>query len=389
MDLTWKSASRLALLVLLLVIVTHLKGPSLWAQTQLLFDYDLGFQRRTLVGEIVSWIFPNGLTHDQIHAVAFFLSLSMILTVTGLLWSRYQNAVSGPALILMYVSSIGTAAVIGATGYLDMALYVLVVGILLSPTSTFGLSIRIVFVTLGMLIHENFLPYFAGIVFLDSCIRNENQTIVTRVLRSALLPLWGVVLGVVLFGFGVQPFENIWPLIENAKAKAVDFEIRAAALEPLVAFPEGKQASYDTVWGSEQYIWRLTAFGLTGGVALVLSLFPVFQATANRDLLDRLLVIAAIVAPITLLFVAFDISRFVAIAILNVFLVSAILVKSWDGFDARLKEAITPIIFVTLLALGGQTALRDFNSGGWESDVFPYSLLMQTDWSEHRQPISD
>ena len=83
MDLTWKSASRLALVVLLLVIVTHLKGPSLWAQTQLLFDYDLGFQRRTLVGEVVSWIFPNGLTHDQIHAVAFFLSLSMILAMTG------------------------------------------------------------------------------------------------------------------------------------------------------------------------------------------------------------------------------------------------------------------------------------------------------------------
>ncbi len=381
MNISFAAAWRLSFISLLLLIMVRMAPPFSWAQTQFLFSYELGFQRRALLGEMLTWIFPSGMTQQNTYMVAAVLTLFSVAVLFLFVARGLSNLANGGILLVLFSFSVGLGTFIGNTGNLDAILLVLAIIALAIPKRSAG---RIVAASLicatGALFHENMLPYFAPLVGVDVWLRNSGHATGKRILLSAL-PVIATGLSVLLlFAFGTHPFALAADLLANLEMRSLGFEIRPATLDPVLALPPEIAGNLDWVWSSEFYRFRLLAFGSVGLLMLGTFIWLIRRAMSHRSPLDQIAVIAAIISPLSLLFVAFDVSRFIAIALLNVFLVLTILSRTDMEFKARLPGVFTPLVLVILLVMQSHIGLRDLNSQEQYLSGFPGAIRAQSSW---------
>jgi len=341
--------------------------------TQYLFSYDDGFQRRALAGEVVSWFLSGGQTAAQIQAIGILVTFIGGLILLAIMLRDVLPVRGGGAVVIVFVTSIGFATVIGNTGYLAGLMIGLTAAALYLPLSFVGVTLRVVLCVIGVLIHENMLPIFATLVAADAYFRGQALPHSKRLIVSAIPLCAAMIATLIVVKFGTHPYEMLTPMQEAAQMRALDFEIRANALEPVVAAgPNGR--SYDVVWTQPFYYFKLMSFAGVGGLFLLAQSFLTWRLTDALPHLERLVALAAGWAPISLLFVAFDVSRFVAFALVNSFLMIAILCRTRQSCRDRLYEVFSPAVVVAFLVFSAQIELRDLNDSDRYLLSFPGRL---------------
>ncbi|WP_456388084.1 hypothetical protein [Profundibacter sp.] len=386
MNIQYQTAKRLFLASVLLLVFIRMAPPLSWAQTQFLFTYDAGFQRRALLGEFLSWIFPQGITQENTYVIAALVTLSAVAVLSHYIIKQFSRLQNGGVLLVLFSFSIGLATFIGNTGNLDGMVLVMAIWALAMPKHTFGfVAIAALACAIGAMFHENMLPYFVPLVTFDIWLRNESQPMAQRMMRAAMPLMLTSICVMVLFAYGTHPLAEFDNLIEMLKARSIDFDIRATTLEPVLAIPDGMSGRLDVVWGTADYRFRLIAFAGVGLVFLTGFVGLILQATAHRPMMDRLLGFAVIISPLSLLFIAFDVSRFVAIAWLNAFLVIAVLARIDAEFRNRLNNAFTPVVVIALMVFQSHIALRDLNTQKQYLARFPGVILEQKAWFGRNQ----
>ncbi len=381
MNISYTTAWRISYLSILAMIITRMAPPLSWAQTQFLFSYEAGFQRRALLGELLVWIFPQGLTEKNTYVIAAIITLLAVAVLFSYISSSYSRLENGGVLLVLFSFSAGLGTLIGDTGYLDGILLILaILTLVITMDSVARVAVASLICIVGAMFHENMLPFFVPLVMLNIWLQNDTRPMLERTMLTAV-PLVTTSIAVALFfAYGTHSYDVADSLLHLMQSRSLDFDIRIDTLEPIIDFPDGVERHLDSVWTKWYYTFQLVVFGAAGLVLLLAFFWIINRPIAHRPILDRVFIILAIISPISLLFVAFDISRFIAIALLNVFIAIAILSRLDQKFREKLPKAITPTVLIALMVLQSHIALRDLNIRGHYLTTFPGVLMLQKSW---------
>ncbi|HSF64776.1 MAG TPA: hypothetical protein VLA78_10335 [Paracoccaceae bacterium] len=390
MTLPWRSAATIALASILLVVVVRLRPPTDWVLTHFTFTYDVGFQRRALFGDLLAWLTPDGITRAAGNGVAVILTLVSTALIVAFVWRRCRVAqgAAGGLWLVLFATSLGLATWIGNTGYLDtLAILPVLAALSLDTTRPSRVVTACALVAGASLFHENALPYFAPLVAADIWLRNAGRPLPQR-MAAALAPLGAGIAGTwAILHFGTHPADMLPQLRALSEARSLDFPAWPSAVDVLAHLPPGARSTFDLTWSNGFYAIWLSVFILFGLIVLVPTVVLVLAAARHRPLPDRLAIAAAILAPLSLMFVAFEVSRFIAVAMLNAYLVGALLLRHDAAFAAGLARVLTPANVIVLLMLHGHLMLQDMNRHAVFYGGAPGALFTQVSWFTGGAPV--
>ncbi|NOX39299.1 MAG: hypothetical protein GXP05_01965 [Alphaproteobacteria bacterium] len=371
---------RLAtVLSFMLAIVNHLLPPKAFAATQLLFDYSQGFARRGLVGQALDFLLGATVSVGEIYLTAALITLVGAFGLFVFLSRNLPETRSAYMVIILALNSFAFASFVGNTGYLDgLLLVIAVVALSIDGRGWSGGLARLGLVALGVLIHENMLPYFAVLIGFDLWLARKGSRDARVV---ALLP---VVVGAVTLALLVA-FARFTP--EQAQAFADGLQARAAfGLDPNSTVVVGRSigdnfALMSELRGTTKY-WTWVLFD--GAPLFLMSLWLIWLgrkllAPGARPL-TALLLAGAVLAPLSLNFIAFDVVRFGVVSTLAGFMVIALLIRHDPEARARLEQVLSWPLFVVLLVLNANIFTMQVNILSGHTSQFPWVLLTQLKW---------
>jgi len=363
----------------LLLLANHLLPPKAFAATQLLFDYSAGFIRRGLTGEAIMRLLGPTITGREI------VMSCAVITFTGLvgfyLFLRRGVVESRATLLILILAlnSFAMASFTGSTGYLDALLLLAAVMALSSDAGTgAGLAARILLVMVSVLIHENMLPYFALLVGFDLFLARQHQTMP---LIPASLPLAGGAVMVVLVVLNGQfSADEAAAFAEYVQGKAM-FGVDNTSLEVLNRTVSDNLALMSDLHSTRKY-WAWIIYDGVPLAAMAGWLFWVGGRMLDQDdgALPRLLLGLAILAPLSLNLIAFDVVRFGAASVIVGFLALAVILRHVPGAEARLSDTLTWPHFIVVLVLNVNIFTSDINDVVSHETQFPWVLLSQLKW---------
>ncbi|MCA8868121.1 MAG: hypothetical protein KDA67_05685 [Rhodobacteraceae bacterium] len=371
-------------LSLLLALVNHLLPPKPFAMTQLLFDYQFGPVRRGMVGEIL-----NLFTGDEVSRGEVYLAAAVI-TLAGafgfyLLLKRLMplELVGGWLLLILSLNSFAFASFVGNTGYLDGLLLALVALALASDGArVFGLMLRLVIAGLGVMVHENMLPYFTILIGFDLWLTGQRAGWSgARAFLAALAPAF-VALAVLVVLTGAAAVQS-----GDAAAFAGYLEGKAAFwLDPTSTDVAGRSIGSNFALMAElRGTTKYRAWLLFDGLPLALmSLWLYWLAMRlmpkDEPWFTRLLLAGVLLAPISLNVIAFDVVRFGVASVLSGFLAIGLLIRHRPWARERLQAVLTWPHFLVVLVLNVNIFTIQINIGAFHVSQFPWILVTQLRW---------
>lgn len=356
--------------------LAKIKPPNEWAQTHYLFSYDLGLSRRALLGELVQWAGFEGLTNAQAHVIA--------ITITGLggvaftLWmARNLPATqTGLGLGLVAVTSFALATFLGNTGYLDGLLMLLAVLALWVPRKGFASIVaKCILCSIAVLIHEAMAGTLAVLIAGQLWLQGARLTAPLPVLVSGavagLLTLW-------------TPFadEALTHVAAQVDARALDFNARFIAIEAVVAFRDGEVPRYAVGWQDVTFLFEKSWVLPVALIYVAVLLRFLLALTAHRPVVDRLALTVVITGPLGVLLIAYDLSRFAALAILQAYMMLAVLSRSDARVAERVTQAFTPLVLIGFLVANVLIAFPTLNPLPNYYDRLPGALLDFGEWAD-------
>jgi len=331
------------------------------------------------VGQGLDFLLGAKVSVGEIYLVAALITLVGAFGFYGFLSRNLPQTRSAYMLIILALNSFAFASFVGNTGYLDGLLLLLaVLALSIDGCRLPGLLAKLGIVALGVLIHENMLPYFAVLIGFDLWLARKGQ-------RGALLvTLLPAVVGAVTLALLVL-VARFTP--EQAQAFADGLQTRAGfGLDPNSTVVVGRSigdnfALMSALRGTTKY-W---AWVLFDGVPLFLmSLWLIWLgrkllASGGRSL-TVFVMLGAVLAPLSLNIIAFDVVRFGVASTLAGFMVIVLLIRHVPEARARLEQVLSWPLFVVLLVLNANISTMQVNIASGHTSQFPWVLLTQLKW---------
>ncbi|MEM7243668.1 MAG: hypothetical protein AAF429_15950 [Pseudomonadota bacterium] len=365
---------RLILLAIFFALVRNLFPPNAFTATVLIFDYELGIVRRGLVGEIGNLFWGDTVSKAEVFIASALVTIVGVVSISALFWRNLAGHETGLRLLLVIVTCFAFDAIISATGYLDLIILALLCAAFLpSPRHVFGLICRIVAVALAVIVHEVALPYVAVFLLFDLWHARRGFL--------ALLPI----------GAALAIFGGLTVAGQLSPDQAQTYIAHIEAKSEFTAEPDATAVVTRTLGDNmammaekrRQLDYR--SWVVLDGIPLALLSFWVIWLNLKvlnprATLLDRLLLLGAIVAPLSLNVIAFDIVRFGAMSVLIGFFTLLVQVRddpeAWD----RLRNRLTWPHVVILLVINLNVSVNQMNTGDAHEFQVPWALLQQFDW---------
>jgi len=370
---------RLSVVVsFILALINHLLPPKDFAATQLLFDYHFGLIRRGLAGSVLDLATGPVITKGEIYLAAAFVTLSGATAFYLFMLRAVRGRIAGMMLLVLALNSFAFASFVGNTGYLDALLLALVLLALTVDGRTLsGLVARILAASVGVLLHENALPYFTVLMAFDLWLARGGTL---RQLPIASLPvLVGAMIATLVIAVGHLNQADTQTIATYMQAKA------GFRLDPTSTVVASRGIGDNLVLMTGLYhttkywIWVL----FDGVPLLAMSLWLIWlgnrlMETPPRGM--RWFFAAAVLAPISLNAVAFDVVRFGTASVLVGFVAVVLVLKYIPGAWERLATTLTWPHFLLVLVLNANIFTIQINVGSGYTSQFPWVLLTQLKW---------
>ena len=366
-----------AVLSLLLALVNHLLPPKAFAATQLLFDYHFGLIRRGLAGQGIDLFAGPVISMPEIYLAAALVTLSGALAFYIYLRRAFDGQVASLLLLVLALNSFAFASFIGNTGYLDGLLLLVLVAALSSDARQWhGLVLRVLAAVIGVLLHENMLPYFTVLIAFDLWLARVGRA----AWPVAFLPLLAAALAVALL-VATAPLVQDQGAAFTAYLKAkAGFQLDATSTIVAGRSIGDNLALMADLRGTAKYaIWVL----FDGLPLLAMSLWLLWlgnRLLRDRSVATRLLLAAAILAPLSLNVVAFDVVRFGVASVLCGFIALALVLKHHPPAKAILADTLTWPHLLLVLVLNVNMFTTQVNMTDGQAHAFPWALLAQMKW---------
>ncbi len=343
-------------------------GIDLWGATHWLFSMQEGFYSRALLGSIIQAISPD---HYGSLAVISFISWSAVLALTTLLvvtgyryWKIHHNF-TGFLVVCVLIASPGSVQYFTRiAGFLDqVGFLILIIVLFILPKLAHKSQWLLVGVTafLLTLVHEGFLLLIAPVLpafVLGSRIYTvkTSRDSLNLVLLSALSLLPAAVLALLLLTIARLNYspESFSETMQSLQAKA-DFTVRELALmTQFRSISENVHYLQYRLFNLNRIISVALAF-----VALLPSCIAAFSVMSHslrntirtqkvNPLAYRIMKTAAILfclAPLLLAFIGHDYPRWVAAAMINLFVAGMMLEIYHSTGNEDNQKNVTPLPF--------------------------------------------
>jgi len=363
----------------LLALVNHLLPPKAFSATQLLFDYEFGLTRRGLFGAMLNLVAGPGISVGEVYAAAAFLNLAGAIALLVFLQKRFSQSMAGYFVQILAFNSFAFASFLGNTGYLDAALLALsLVALSTDGSRMHGLALRLGILVPAMLLHENMLPYFSVLIGFDLWLANAGRADRAWRAIAPILVAAGLLVALAL-STGFSP--------DEAQSYAVHLQDKAGfRLDPNSTDVAGRSIRDNFALMAElRQTTKYWAWVLFDGVPLLaMSLWLIWLGLRvmgpGASGLSRLFLIGAILAPLSLNFIAFDVVRFGAASVLSGFVALGLLLRHINGAWERMDKTLTWPLFLLVLILNANIFTIEVNIGAGHTSQFPWVLLDQLKW---------
>lgn len=361
----------------LLMALAKMKPPLDWTQTHYLLSYDLGVMRRGLVGQLLHWVFPNGLSNVQTHWIAVVITALGLIALVLFLSRSLPRTQTGVALGLVILTSVPVVTYLGNTGYLDgLWLVCAIVAIGFAGNGNLGLAFKVGLCVLGVLTHEAMLSVFCLLVAVQVYLASG------QVFRAALPVFIPAFVAAALFWSSPFADEVMRDLIAAMTPRAVDWDIRVVALEAVMRFREGDVPSFADRWTLPPYLFE-RGYVLPMGLAYLFAVLALlWRLTSHRATVDRLAIVAVGLAPLAILFVAFDLPRFLALTMLQAWLIVIVLLREDEAVRARFESTFSLAVIAGFFCANIVLGLPTLNTAPAFYDQLPGALLDVGEWAE-------
>lgn len=367
------------LLYLVLALINHLLPPKASSATQLLFDYELGLIRRGLLGELLGLFVGVTVSRTEVFIAAAGVTLAGLLGFYLFMMKYLSQQVSSLLILILALNSFAFASFVGNTGYLDAVLLVLtLLALSVDGRGHVGLGLRIVVCSVGVLIHENMLPYFSVLLGFDLwLVRGRNH----KALVVAGMPvLAGALTLLALARFANLSAQQAAEFISYIDARA-DFAFRVSSAEVVGRTVADNFAIMAELRETKRF-WGWVMFDRVP--LFLMRVWPLWltQRLMGRagSILARVLLAGAIFAPLSLNVIAFDAVRFGVVSVLTGFVIVALLVRHVEGASERLRKTLNWPHFLIVLILNVNIFTVQINVGSGHTAQFPWVMLTQMQW---------
>jgi hypothetical protein len=298
----------LSLLVLLVIAVfSLLKGCKAeiqdWGQPYWVIDYSQGFIKRGLIGQIFGWITSGASLEHKWNKVLQIHLASCILLLAGLAFWCWRIPFDRPLMLvlLLFVSSQFLPTLSFLTGYLDIYLYILLAASIFSVArGSFMLAIVLGFI--GPFIHESYIfPWMTLPLLLVGCWRDLSLEKLAKSILVVVSPVAAsVVVSVLHSPSGARNMVAKLPLSEGVKNGLMQYQF-GQTIQSSLSIMLGKMVA-----SSGSLIISLLFFGFP--TMLMILIFNNSRVLTTRE---KASIWLASCAPITILGLAWDLSRFI------------------------------------------------------------------------------
>ena len=354
-DRSW--ARPVFILLLALAVLKGLRMPSRWAITQYLFTYEHGFIRRGLWGELLHRVFGTWAYHYFFLAA---IGLALLALIIGVIFraSRRLDGAEGTAVLLAIGASPAISFVTHLAGYLDHLVYLAVLGVFaLRRRPALQAMAAAVVAVLTPLIHEAAI-FWIGPLLALALLRGrdgDRQAETARgllVVAAAILVVFALSTSVVSITGGASPALANTIRVEgtghlDVRPRQDAFGVLSTASDP-AAEMHSRWASMETLL---DLFWSVLIFA-PGTVFLAWLAIRGARGRSGDVLASRTtvaLIVAAILSPLVLHAVGWDLHRWNALSAFNAVL--AALIVFGTSTAARGSMLLRPTLLAVTLSV--------------------------------------
>lgn len=369
-----------ALIAVFFALFTNVFPPIGYSLTQLLIDYSHGFSRRGLFGAMFTFVVGDTVSLSQAYIASLCITLSGAAAILMYLWAAFKSSIQGIWLFLLCVCSFAFGSFLGHTGYLDgVIILCFVLALVALRYGWSGYMGACALVVIAVLIHENALPYITVALSCVIWLSLDRHGFWCKAVIAAGPIIVGVITVMSLWVFAQLTADATAALITTIENRA-DFPLDQGALEMLGRSFNDNLQYLDAKRQVGGYLVWMT---FDGGILGVMSLFVMCLAlrlAQARDICSKLLIVGAILAPWSLVFVAVDVMRFGAISVIVGFLITAHVIKTDPEAQSKLGDFLTLPVFLIVLICNLQSGNQQLNISKNHFSKFPYALKIHEGW---------
>lgn len=350
-----------------IMAVSALRGiryPNLWAYSHYLFNYDFGFVKRGLLGEILHVLNIPYLYTYQFFCLLSFLILLINFVLLGQIVKCFIDR-GKPVLTfcaLLFVSSMAIVFLAHTVGYFDeIGLLVTLISLKIEGFYK-KLLILALLMPFLLLIHETAFVIFYPVLFVSLffSIKKDawNQQFPLLIVFSVLLLFL-----VVLLGHATLDANSAGHMFVNMQTK-VGHHLRPDAFDVLDRGLERNVFLMQDVWSQPDFatVFLLSLLVTVPVFASFVLLFVYLLRGEKANGYLIVMCICAALSPLTLHFVAWDMHRWNTLTITTSFLTLYVVLGSIPKDPLFELEARVFPIFVLLVFLNGASSIPLFDS---------------------------
>ncbi|MCV6638150.1 hypothetical protein [Candidatus Albibeggiatoa sp. nov. NOAA] len=369
----------IAYLVLCFSIFRGIRLPSAWTYTHFLFNYDFGFSKRGLIGEVYSWSNTFAFSRELFYLFSALIFIANILLIYSLVKELIDS--KNPIFIgisLVFISSLAIVFLSHIIGYFDH------VGLLVTLVSlkVVGFYKKIIFLSiffsLALLVHEVNLILFFPVIFM-SLLLSSNKLDFWKFTTLICFSVFTISIGLVM-SHSLISEDNAQNMYIDLSSKISHTALREDAFDVLHKNIEDNILSTkENVWADEKIIEKQVLSLL---VTMPIFLFFIYYTVTSLVKLNiqRYIILLAILAslsPLLLHLVAWDIHRWNTFTITTSFLIFFVVfqsrLKSKD-FVVTKTHSIQPIVIFWVF-FNGTAYIPLFD--GYDVSNFPFDYIIE------------
>ena len=298
-----------------------IRFPNLWSYTHYLFNYEYGFMKRGLIGEVISTVGgPAAMTYEVfwvLSSLVYVANMLLLFWLGRALIRTEQPLLAGAALV--FAGSLAIVYLSHTIGYFDhIGLFVTLVALQLRR-----FYVRLAFLSFAMpivlLTHEAMLVLFFPVLFMSLLLSIDTKR---RMPQFAMLG--GFAAGVLALALVVGNYTLTQETAERMYADLqteVEVPLRKDAFEVLYRTADENTAMMQVIWAEEPVTLRFAA-AVPLGLALLVFLGPMVALLRHAKQPWWVLVLAVLgaLSPLLLHAIAWDAHRWNTLAVTTSFL---------------------------------------------------------------------
>ncbi len=382
--------------IVLLGVISLFKGlriPSRWAATQAAINYDSGLLKRGFFGETIGrWFHFQQFSHfaaGSFVILAVFVALVLFLTL-----SIVKGRSGCAAVCAVFFSSFAVTFIADMIGYLDIALGILAVSLLLIRGTWLRFFVAIPVSVVALLIHESFLFTLLPVILFSFVLDAATESKPGRSLRAPLMILFLISISsavTVKLALARPVTPEVAAAMERRLQSSVNFPLRSDVFLTLersarenfryMKFMYRSCPGCKTMFSVSAAVFAPTAILLLTAIGAALRLVP--ETVRHRNILLASAWIAC-VSPLAMYFLGWDWARWNTLACFDAFVVFLLICRNFPGTPIQLPAWFrgAGILVIVLSMATGEPLMDD-----QQINTFPFVYALKDAHFESIVPL--